>query len=333
MGFGFNLLKKVSEKVIRRPLIVGNGIIQPFLKDKAYLLVCSRSVETKFKDRLFLSAKKTIVNTSIEIRELDDLISVLFNQIDINSIKWVVACGGGKINDAAKYLAKKLKRKLCIVPPILSTTNWLNGAIALRQMNILHFAGTKWPDAVLFDPSFLLENPKELHVSGIADILCCSSALYDWKLASIHSKDHFSNVGFQEFQKFIHKVICKPNIFKEMNEKSIITILEYFIEAMALCGACMSGRPLEGSEHFMYYYLDEQSNKSLIHGSVIAITSLLGLKLQGENAAIEPEKMEHFYKTIGINLQYVTINSAELPTIKEFVENRKYGYSILNQIT
>ncbi len=332
MSIAFNLLKKISRKVICKSLVIGDQLINDFLNDKAYLLICSNSVEKKFKDSLFKGAKRTIVNPPIEIAELDELILALKEEMMNLTIDWVLACGGGRVNDAAKYISKKIKRNLCIIPPILSTTNWLNGAIALRNSNILAFAGTKWPDKILFDTAFLLENPKELHTSGIADILCCSSALYDWKLASVHSKEHFSNVGYSQYQAFIEKVIGKPEIFTRLNKDSLVIILEYFIEAMSLCGASMSGRPLEGSEHFFYYYLDELTEKPLIHGNVIAITSVLCLLLQSENAAVPAEKMVEFYRTIGIDFHYVPLVQEHIQAVQNYVEKRNYGYSILNKI-
>ncbi len=332
MSFGFNLLKKISRKVICKPLIVGNDLISRFLKGKNYLLVSATSVEKKFKHNVFMDAKRTIVNPPIEIAELDEITIALKEEIKNLSIDWIVACGGGRINDAAKYLSKKLKRKLCVIPPILSTTNWLNGAIALRNSNILQFAGTKWPDTILFDTHFLLENPKELHISGIADILCCSSALFDWKLASIHTKEHFSQMGYEQYQKFLNNVVSKPEIFTKMNKDHLLIILEYFIEAMSLCGASMSGRPLEGSEHFFYYYLDELADTPLIHGNVIAITSIFCLLLQGSDAAISAEKMADFYHAIGIDLHYTAIRLENIKEIQKYVENRNYGYSILNKI-
>lgn len=335
MSILFKLVAKISRKMITKAIVSGNNIIPSFLNENPYVLICSSTVEKNFFNIYFSNTKLKITNPPIEIDELDSIIQSLKQDLSKESkgsVEWVVACGGGRVNDAAKYTAKKLKMKLCIIPPILSTTNWMNAGIALRKSNILYFAGAKWPDKVLFDTKFLLENPKEMHICGIADVLCCSSALYDWKLASLNSKEHFSQYGFEKYIEYIYKVISKPEVFKQFNEESLITILDYFIEAMVLCGASISGRPLEGSEHFVYYYFDEFPNNKLVHGKVIAITAILGLVLQGDNAAISPEKMASFYSDIGLDLKYVRISKEQLAEMPEYVKNRKIGYSILNRI-
>ena len=319
----FNLIKKISKKFISKSLVIGDNIVEEFLNGKVYTAVLSNSAST---NTLFTNAAEIIISPPTEIELLEKV------KIKKDS-DWIVACGGGKINDISKFLAKKYKKKLCIVPGVLSTTSWLNGAIALRKENVLCFAGEKWPNKVLFDTDFLMKSPFFLHLAGLADLMCCCSAIGDWKIASYRGKEKFSMKGYNAYIKYAKDIISEHPKFEHEDKEALMLILHYFLEGLALCGASMSGRPLEGSEHYIYYYLDEISKNSLIHGSVIAVTSLFCLKLQKENAAIDPETLKSFYKKLGFRMTYIQRFSPDFfKKIKYFIEERKLGYSILNEL-
>ncbi|MFX0103669.1 MAG: hypothetical protein ACFFCS_29170, partial [Candidatus Hodarchaeota archaeon] len=111
-----------------------------------------------------------------------------------------------------------------------------------------------------------------------------------------------------------------------------------FLEGLFMCGASFSGRPVEGSEHFMYYYFDELDDRRFNHGKVIALNTLIALKLHGDRKFVPLEPIKKFFDKVGIAYKPADsgISRQEFIqmflNIKDFVEKRDLPYSILNEL-
>ena len=90
------------------------------------LIIISKSSHRAFENVLAESKATFIEDPPLEQSELDA-------RIPRQSFEWIVGIGGGRVMDTAKYIAKIMKRPLCLIPSILSTTSWLNMGIALRN--------------------------------------------------------------------------------------------------------------------------------------------------------------------------------------------------------
>lgn len=325
----FGLMKKLAKWYLSRPVEYLQGGASGWLTEMDdYSIVTSNSPKAYFNDIFDKKGIFVIKNPPIEVVDLDLLIPSI-------STKWIVGIGGGRVNDASKYLAKKAGKKLCLIPSILSTTSWLNMAIALRENNKLVFPCEKHANKIIIDPSLIQKAPSYLNVGGIADLLCCASAIHDWKLDNDLHGTKFSKNGFDAFLTFIDDMVSNPELFNPFNQKSIEQVYEIFLKALCLCGASASGRPLEGSEHYMYYYLDEISSEKIIHGAIIALTTLISLILH-ENMPLFKKLKSFFdkvgirYKPIDLGLSNDTIESM-LKKMDDFTKDRNLEFTILNK--
>ncbi|MHA1849045.1 MAG: iron-containing alcohol dehydrogenase [Promethearchaeota archaeon] len=332
----FHVMYSISRFYLSRPVDIGDGNAFSWLKSrKDYTVVTSKTplniIENAIKGFEEKMAGKIILSPPIEINELNSLI----NEQEINT-SWIVGIGGGRINDVSKYLAKNLKKKLCLIPSILSTTSWLNMGVALRQDNVLTFPCNRHPDKIIVDLNLISKATPDLNVAGIADLTCSASAIGDWKISSELKGEKISKKAINKFIQYNDEITAHPEFLSPVSKDTIRYIHDKFLEGLSLCGASFSGRPLEGSEHFMYYYLDELDDRKFRHGSMIAMTTLISLKLQGERALYSLEKLKTFFTRAGIDYSPEKNHVSEkelvdmLKNIKHFVEKRGYPFSILN---
>jgi glycerol dehydrogenase-like iron-containing ADH family enzyme len=328
----FGLIKGVSRWFLNKPIVYESNFASKWLQEQKDITIISSSHAIEPFKSIISENVLILLNPPLEIDELKLWIPKIHT-------KWIVGIGGGVIMDTTKYLARESKVKCCLIPSILSTTSWLNMAIALRNKNKLLMAGAFHAHQTIVDPDYILKSPPYMTLAGIADLLCLFSALGDWKIAHQDKGEKISEKAVDEFTKFALSIIAHPELFRENNEQTIRKIYEIFLEALSLCGASLSGRPLEGSEHFLYYCIDELDTRRFIHGNMIAMNILICLRLQGKDALFNPNEIKDFFSKAGIaynlsanKLTYDDICIA-LDRIHKFVDDMKLPYSIWNRIS
>lgn len=326
-----NLITKISRWYLSKPVqYKSNGAEEWLTIHQNYTVITSKSPRALFQNILSSQALSIIEDPPIECAELDLILPKIQGD-------WIVGIGGGRIIDTCKYCALKLKKKLCIIPTIFSTTSWLNMAIALRREGKFYFPGTFHANLIIIDPKLIIKAPKSLSLGGLADVLCAVSAVTDWELGHERTGEKISIAGVKEFKEFVNFTINSVEKLKPFTEDSIEFIYERFLTALALCGGSFSGRPVEGGEHFLYYCLDEFHPGKYSHGDIIALNSLIMLKLQEEKAFISPDQLKKFFDAVGIQYDSMLQGSEFekikdiLPRVKRYVIEKKYPYSALNE--
>jgi glycerol-1-phosphate dehydrogenase [NAD(P)+] len=332
MGRIFLLIKKISRWFLNRPLLVQDNAALGWLQtQKNCLVITSKSPYSQSKALLDMCGQ-ILIDPPVDIDQLNSKISE-YSQSDFS---WVVGIGGGKIMDISKFIALDLKKKLCLIPTALSTTAWLNMAIALRKEGKLYFPGQKHANLTLVDPSIIRNSPDWLSLGGIADILCAVTAMTDWKISHGETGEKYSEHAYVAYREWIENMIQNANKLVPFDGQAVRFEIDAFLDSLALCGAAMSGRPLEGSEHFLYYCLDEKSPLPIIHGGAIALGILICLRLQGETAMLKPKVMQAFFDKVGVVYRPSDLNlstsllSEALKAMPEFVIRRKLPYSLWN---
>ncbi|MHA1717705.1 MAG: iron-containing alcohol dehydrogenase, partial [Promethearchaeota archaeon] len=256
------IIKKLTTAYFSRHVEFGKGMAKVFLERVIdCTIITSNSPFVHVKDALEDNHGALILNPPIELRDLDSKVRGIHT-------KWIVGLGGGKVCDVAKYLSLRTKGKMCLIPSILSTTSWLNPGIALRKDNMIYFAGHRSPDKIIIDPQLILKAPASLNLAGIADILCSASAVGDWCISTRGAiKHNFLKKVKSSFIEFIDNIVEKPEQLFPFTEDSIRYQYSKFLEAFSLCATSFSGRPLEGSEHYLYYFLTYLlPDRKIIHG-------------------------------------------------------------------
>lgn len=328
----FSLVYRLSRWFLARPVHIQSGGLVPLLNSLSdYTLITSKSPLRGLQDQLGakLSQIPTIIDPPTEIDAIDALIPQI-------KTTWVVGLGGGRVTDVAKYLGYRTKRKVCVIPTVLSTTSWLNMGIAYRKNNRVYVQGVRQPHRILIDPALIVRSPPLLNLAGIADLLCACSACGDWLLDAKHNHIKTSTKGLAAFKSFIDSVVQNPQRLYPFTESSVVYLYDQFLHALALCGASFSDRPLEGSEHVLFYLLEELHGTPFIHGQIIAFTTLLALYLQQSDAFYSWESLQRFYRQIHLPYGFSDLQLNEsiiftaLKTRQNWLAQTHHHPSILN---
>lgn len=80
----------------------------------------------------------------------------------------------------------------------------------------------------------------------------------------------------------------------------IKVLVEGQLDEVILCERWGNARPEEGSEHFLAYCLEELTGEHYIHGNLIALNTLVVLKLQRENAVYDFNTIKAFFDKVGV---------------------------------
>ncbi len=256
---GFNQILLICDENTRS--VLGQGLFE---------FLCS-NLKSKFKIFSFkeprLKAEMRFVNQITEIAKSSDLL---------------LAIGTGTINDLTKLASKNLEIPYIIFPTAIS----MNG-FSSSFASIIDPSGKKTsikahlPKAIFCHYDSLMNAPKNLTVSGVADLLSLKTCWADWLMSHLIFKTFYEEKFYKQMTDLLEEFANFKKIF-EKNLKACeslmnITLISGF--SMHLAGGSM---PYSQGEHMIAHFLDEENSEfaKLFHGQQIALTSNFMSKLQ-----------------------------------------------------
>lgn len=257
-----------------------------------YLRLCGyREVAVVYgegvKEMLYKTLEISFISSEIKIvhedtsktNDLDDAFSSA-KQIPSRA-KALVAIGGGKTIDYCKYIALINKLPLISVPTIVSNDGFCSPLSSMLVNGARKTVKTKIPDGVIVDTQILLNAPEMFLYSGMGDLFCKITAIFDWKLA-------YKKAG-EEVNDFA-AVVSRNAVetFLQYRDKSFSNteFLSIIVSSLLMSGIAMeiaqSSRPASGSEHLISHAYDKFAKKPSIHGLQTGVASYPMSYLQGE---------------------------------------------------
>lgn len=266
------------------------------------------------------------VTNSIEKKDVERLIE------QSKSYGFIVAVGGGRIIDIAKYSSFKLSIPYVSFPTAPSH----DGLTSLRTTlsdNGKHFSyPIRAPIAIVVDMNIIEKSPYKLIAAGCGDIIAKITAVEDWKLAHEVKGEDFNEYAASIALSAANVVLGSANLIRKMNKKG----LRDLVESLISCGIAMSiagsSRPASGSEHLFSHALDRIcENKKSSHGEQVGMGSILCSFLHNLNwkrirKALKDLNCPTNSQELGIQDVYVT---KALVAAKNIREDR---YTILNKL-
>ncbi|MFH1125494.1 MAG: sn-glycerol-1-phosphate dehydrogenase, partial [Candidatus Altiarchaeota archaeon] len=206
------------------------------------------------------------------INEVDRLVG------KIKNCGFLVACGGGTVNDITKLASFKKG-----IPYINFPTSASHDGIASPQASLKGdkpvSVRAQCPMGVVADTKVLSNAPARLNAAGCADVISNYTAVLDWKLAHKEKGEYYGDYAAALSE--MSASIVMENAEKIKN--NINVLVEALISSGVAIGIAGSSRPCSGSEHLFSHSLDIICEKPALHGEQCGVGTIMMTHLHGQD--------------------------------------------------
>ena len=320
----FSLSTNVNE------LRIGNDSSKNIGNEIGKFVVSTMEIPWKIiKDKLGHSPEKVINVRSVELSWIEGQIN------DLPDFDTIVGIGGGMAIDVAKYISWKLGKRLVSIPTILSVDAFTTPAAGIRNNHDVQYLGTASPDPLIIDYNILRTAPKELNIAGIGDLFSIHTASFDWTYAhSIGKSEYpFSQDAITGGKTILEYIYNNIGNIKENNNNGLRAIVEAYISLNTICLPIDHFRIEEGSEHYLFYELEERLKRPFIHGNIIGLGIYILSRLQNNEPNFITEMMDEsglVYQPFSMNIKKEDLIDSLL-NLKNFVKSKdKLWYTVID---
>ena len=320
----FSLNTNVNQLRIGRGVSVGIG------KELGTYVVTTMEIPWNIiKNDIGKSPEKVINVTSVEKQWIEDQIK------ELPEFDTIVGIGGGMAIDVAKYISWKLNKKLVSIPTILSVDAFTTPAAGVRVNHDVEYLGIASPNPLIIDYDLLRSAPKELNIAGVGDLFSIHTASFDWQYANSRGKSEypFSQNAVDNGKKILEFIYDNIGNIKENNDNGLRSIVEAYISLNTICLPIDHFRIEEGSEHYLFYELEERLKRSFIHGNIIGLGIYLLSRLQKNDPLFITEMMNNsglIYHPNSMNIKREDLRESLL-TLKNYVKSKdKLWFTIID---
>lgn len=311
-------------------LRIGRGVSKGIGKELGTYVVSTMEIPWNIiKNDIGKFPEKVINVTSVEKQWIEDQIK------ELPEFDTIVGIGGGMAIDVAKYISWKLNKKLVSIPTILSVDAFTTPAAGVRVNHDVEYLGIASPDPLIIDYDLLRSAPKELNIAGVGDLFSIHTASFDWQYANSRGKSEYpySQNAIDNGKKILDFIYDNIGNIKENNDNGLRSIVEAYISLNTICLPIDHFRIEEGSEHYLFYELEERLRRSFIHGNIIGLGIYLLSRLQKNEPLFITEMMDEsglIYHPNSMNLKREDLIKSLL-TLKNYVKSKdKLWFTIID---
>ncbi|MBE5838004.1 iron-containing alcohol dehydrogenase family protein [Butyrivibrio sp.] len=244
-------------------------------------------------------------------------------------IDCIIAIGGGKTLDVAKYAAFISKRPFLSIPTTMSHDGIVSPiAVLKRQDGKPKSLGCAMPSMMIMDTELMVSCPEQLIKAGIGDTISNYMALKDWELAVLRGKDEMNGYAYMMSRTALDALI------KTQFDHICTDFLSVLANSLVLSGIAMdyagSSRPVSGSEHLFSHALDYYCEKQNLHGLNVALGTVAVLKIIG----LDSKEVINYLKKFEVDVNPVHMGISEdvfVYCMKHATEMRTNRYTYLHE--
>ena len=274
----------------------GAGAIDDIGRELDRFVVATMDIPGRHaKDRIGAEPEDVLLVDNMEIETLERQVAAA------PSADTVLAIGGGRAIDLGKYLAWKRGLRLVSAPTILSVDAFVTPAAGIRRGHRVEYVGETSPDPLVIDYDLLRTAPPELNIAGVGDILSTHTACFDWELAAAAGRSEypFSADDVAAARSILADTVAKAEDIRACSNAGLQTIVDGYLRMNTICLPAGHYRVEEGSEHYLFYELEERLRRSFIHGWIVGLGVFLLSHLQ-EN---HHDEVLSFMERVGLRYQ------------------------------
>ena len=323
-------MKHINGETNVKTLRFGSGSIKGIGKEIGRFLVTTMEIPWALvKNEIGGQPEEVIFINNVDQDNLDKLL------LKIPDIDAVIGIGGGMAVDAAKYFSWRRDVRLISIPTIVSVDAFLTPAAGVRCNNRVIYIGNSSPDPLVIDYDIIRTAPKTLNIAGIGDLLSIHTASFDWQHAENNTKSEypFSQDMILSGKKIINNLYNNIDEIKNVTNRGIDAIVEGYMHLNTICLPAGHFRIEEGSEHYLFYELEERLKRSFIHGHIVGLGIFCMSQLQNNQS----DYIIEFMNNVGLDYHPQTMKIkkndlvSSLLNLNNFVkENTHLWFTIIN---
>lgn len=245
----------------------------------------------------------------------------------------VVGVGGGQAIDLAKYLAWRTGRRLVTIPTVISVDAFVTPKAAVRRKHQVDYVGFASPDPLVIDYELIRTAPRGLNIAGTGDLLSIQTACRDWELAleAGRSEYPYSEDDVVKARAVLESIYGNAAAIRDLADEGIRLLVEGYMRVNTICLPAGHYRVEEGSEHFLFYELEERLRRAFIHGQIVG----LGIFIMSRLQCHEHERVVALMDLLGLGYQPRDLGIdrstlvASLLNLKEYTQRRGLWYSVI----
>jgi glycerol-1-phosphate dehydrogenase [NAD(P)+] len=314
-----------------RSAVFGAGSIDGLGRSLDRFVVTTMPVPWQLvKDRLGGDPAGVVFVDSMEVEELERQLAGLAG------CDACVGIGGGRAVDAAKYFAWRRGTRLVTIPTALSVDAFVTPAAGVRRSRKVEYMGESSPDPLVIDFDLIRTAPRELNIAGIGDLLSIHTATFDWELAAGAGRSEypFVTADVRNAREILDDILSRAEGIRSCSDDGLRAIVEGYMRVNAICLPAGHYRVEEGSEHYLFYELEERLGRAFVHGQIVGLGVYLMSRLQENDPETVTRFMDHVglpYHTADLAIDRVGLE-ASLRSLAGYVERRRdFWYTVINE--
>lgn len=243
-------------------------------------------VKELFKDTIEISFDSAEINVLCEEFVDTNDIDRAFNagKHIPHRVEAVVAIGGGTAIDYCKYVAFSKQLPLVTVPTLISNDAFASPTSSLTVDGERKSIKTVVPHSVIIDTDVISKAPKRFLYSGIGDLFCKTTAVFDWKLSYKHTGETVN-----DFAATVATNAADTFTFYKEKDVENLECVGIIASSLLMTGIAMiiagSSRPASGAEHLISHAYDKVAKQPSLHGLQVGVASYAVSYLQQETHA------------------------------------------------
>jgi glycerol-1-phosphate dehydrogenase [NAD(P)+] len=247
----------------------------------------------------------------------------------------VVAVGGGRAIDLGKFIAWKRHCRLITIPSVISVDAFVTPAAAIRRNHRVEYIGSASPDPLVIDYELIRTAPPRLNIAGVGDLLSIHTAAFDWELShrSGNNQHEFFPDDVRRARAVLADVAKNAVEIRVLSDVGIRAIVEGYIAVNTICLPRGHYRAEEGSEHFLFYELEERTKRAFIHGQIVGLGIHLMSRLQendsdGITALMDCIGLDYHPADLGLDRRTL---EHSLRALRAYTESAGLWHSIIQE--
>lgn len=277
-----------------------------------------------FGERVMKSFEKYNIEVlqymELDTTNIEDITDIAFGIP--NKTQAVIGIGGGKVIDTAKYCGFLRKLAFISVPTSTSNDGFSSASASLLIKGKRHSVPAKMAYGIIADTDVIKSAPRGMLYSGIGDMVCKITAVYDWQFEEEKGYGKTNDVAIMIAKKAINSIARIE--FDDITDE---WFLKELLNSLAMCGIANeiagSSAPTSGSEHLISHAIDQNGKKVSMHGIQVGIATYLMSVVQNHRQDrvknfLEKTGFFDYAATLNLDIQDYINAIDQAPSIKPF---------------